>query len=524
MQDNPIASSSSSLPRSRVSRVDRPITPLHLSVLLGLSFGAVVWGASLIMGGQESYTDEYVLLLGFFGIASASFIFSRIKENRLRAFDIPVFSTILVFVEFGLAPLECFLNPLQLNQKLQGDHGILLRALLYVILGMFAFWAGCSILRLRKARVGGTQEVIRSREHNATKATVWASAIGIYSLVFVTRIYLLYSHLYSYVGSWQAYYTNLSSLQVLAVVSSLGGSAALILVTIDKYFHPADRGRRLSFWAIFASQCLWGLAAGMKSEALQGLVIVAVVSSLIEGKFKKGWVAAAVLGLVIIYPLTNNYRGLVQERGGLSSVEGVASTGAQALSETEAQQRQLGSANWLQSGWNASVNRLDLLQSVALVLSLGPRATFLQGDERWWMIPFYPFIPRFIWHSKPILDKGARFSVALGYGDKTSTGITYPGDLYLSYGLAGLLAGMFMLGVVGQWLTDGITGGLDERRLFMYVGIFLTVTDMEIDAFSFWSGFIKSFVILSVIAWLVYGPRRQRSRVSAARGTALRES
>lgn len=368
-----MASSNSSLPRSVVSRLDRPITPLHLFVLLGLSFGAVVWGASLIMGGQESYAEEYVLRLGFYGFVSASFIFSRIKENRLRIFDVPVFLTILVFVEFGLAPLECFLDPGQIRWNLQGDQGILLRALLYVILGMFAFWAGCSILRSRKAKVGGAQEAIRSRERNATRASVWAWAVGIYSLVFMTNLYLLYSHLYSYIGSWQAYYANLSSLQVLSVLSSLGGSVALILVTIDRYIHSADRARRLSFWAIFASQCLWGLASGMKSEALQSLVIVAVVSSLIEGKLEKGWVAAAVLGLIIIYPVMNNYRGLVQQRGGLSSVEGVASTSIQALAESEAQQSQPGSADWLQSGWSASVNRLDLLQSVASVLSLGPR-------------------------------------------------------------------------------------------------------------------------------------------------------
>ena len=186
---------------------------------------------------------------------------------------------------------------------------------------------------------------------------------------------------------------------------------------------------------------------------------------------------------------------------------GVASTGAKALSETETQQSQHGYAGWLRNGWSESVNRLDLLQSFGLVLSLGPRAAVLQGNERWWMIPFYPFIPRFIWHSKPILDKGARFSVALGYGNKTSTGISYPGDLYLTYGLTGLLAGMFILGIIGQWLANGVTGALDERRVFIYAGIFLTVTDMEIDAFSFWSGLLKTFAILSVIAWLVYGPR-----------------
>src|SRR5437588_12444062 len=91
-------------------------------------------------------------------------------------------------------------------------------------------------------------------------------------------------------------------------------------------------------------------------------------------------------------------------------------------------------------GWREGIDhtlqRMDLLTSVAEVLALGSRASMLKGDERWWMLPFYPFIPRFLWPSKPILDKGARFSLALGNPETTATAITYPGDLYLQFGLS----------------------------------------------------------------------------------------
>lgn len=177
----------------------------------------------------------------------------------------------------------------------------------------------------------------------------------------------------------------------------------------------------------------------------------------------------------------------------------------------------------IERGWSNAVSRLDLLQSVGLIVSMGPRASQLFGGERWWMLPFYPFVPRFIWRSKPVLIEGGRFSVALGYGKPgstawtvgTSTGVTYPGDLYARGGLLAIITGMFLLGVVAQWLTSGVVGVLNRRRLFIYAAIFLTATGMEIDAFSFWSGLIKTFVILSVIAWFVYGPRRRPAEVSA---------
>jgi len=491
-----------------------PITLAHLFVLAFASLGAVLWGAALILGTEGIQFEQYLLLLGFWGLVSGLFLFTRIRENHMGVFYFPAFLTILIFIRFGLAPVACFLDPQSLSSKFDGHYGFLLRALEYVIVGMLAFWAGCSLASRKNSR-GGPQSADRPRERGHAEHSVLAWAVAIYAVVFATQLYLLHAQLYAYTASWKAYYANLSSLQVLGTVSTVGGATALILITIEKYFHPSDMPARLLFWMIFASQFAWGLASGMKGLALQPFIIVAIISSLTERKFKKGWVVAALLGLIVLYPVSNNYRRLVLHQGGLTSAAEVASTGLKAFART--QQDQAGTSGWLQKGWRMSVGRLDTLTSFGLVLFLGHRTDLLQGRERWWMIPYYPFVPRFIWNSKPILNKGARFSVALGYGDHTSMAVTYPGDLYAKYGLPGLLAGMFLLGVVSQWLANTITGTLDKRRLFVYVAIFLNITDMEIDSFSFWAGLIKGLVMLSVIALVIYGPRRRAPAAMAVR-------
>ncbi len=490
------------LPRT----ADPPITLAHLLVLAFASLGAALWGAALILGSEGIQFEQYLLLLGLLALASGTFLFTRIRGNSIGVFYFPVFLTILIFLRFGLAPMASFLDPRSLNHNFDGHYEFLLRALAYVILGMLAFWAGCG-LAFGKTGAGGPQSADRPREPGNAEYSVLAWAVAIYSVVLVTKLYLLHAHLYSYVGSWKAYQANLGSLQVLGVVSGLGGPAALILVTIERYFHPSDIPARLLFWVVLVSQCAWGLASGMKDLVLQPFIIVAVISSLTERKFKKGWVVAVLLGLIVLYPLSNNYRRLVQHQGGLTSVAEVVSTGLQALSET--QQGQGGTSGWLQNGWRMSVGRLDMLTSFGLVLFLGHRASLLQGRERWWMVPYYPFIPRIVWKSKPVLNKGARFSVAVGSTRTSSMAITYPGDLYAVYGLPGILAGMFLLGVVSQWLANTITGTLDKRHLFVYAAIFLSFSHLETDAFSYWTGLIKSFVILSVIALVIYRPRRR---------------
>ena len=478
----------------------------HLLFLLFLSLGAVLWGATLILGVNGTSFEQYLLLLGFFGLASAIFIFLRIRNNSIGIFYLPVFLTMLMFLRFGLVPIACFLDPGSLSSDFAGHYRFLLRALAYVFIGMLAFWVGCSLV-IRKAGTGKPLAALPSTAQAPAVRSTLAWAAAIYAVVFAIRLYLLHSHLYAYVGSWKAYYANLGLLQVLATASSLGGVAALILVVIEKYFHPSDPSARLLFWVILTLEVGWGMASGMKEFVLQPIVIVAVISSLVQRKFPKGWVAVALLGLIAIYPLTNNYRRLALRRGGFASASAVASASLAALSET-GRGRQ-GYSDWIQNGWQMTVHRLDLLTSFGLVLWMGSRAAHLQGKERWWMVPYYPFVPRFLWHSKPILDKGRRFSVATGSTSVSSLAITYPGDLYATGGLPGILLGMFLLGTVAQTMANSIIGALDKRRLFVYAALFFTVTDMEIDYFSFWTTLIKSFVMLSIIALVVYGPGRR---------------
>ena len=135
-------------------------------------------------------------------------------------------------------------------------------------------------------------------------------------------------------------------------------------------------------------------------------------------------------------------------------------------------------------------------------MNLGYRAEQLGGDEHWWMLPFYPFVPRFIWTSKPILNKGQRFSIATGSTASTSQAITIPGDLYLEFGFLGLAIGMFLSGMLGQWLTNMIGGPLRKDSLVIYAGVFDFVT-----------GVLRIFFLVWVFVKVIYVPQH-RTQIS----------
>jgi hypothetical protein len=495
------------------------IPPSQTSLVVALCVGVAVWAAALLLGGPSLELEEFLLLVGLYGLLSACFVIPRVKASSKRLFDIPVFITIIGFVQFGLAPIYSLTNHSLTWGIVRSDFTSRLQALFYVVLGMVAFWLGCNHVRPTKnSTVASRAEAISVGSTGAANSVLgWTLAF--FAASAATNLYLLHEHLYYYAQSFRLYYEHLASAQVLASISQFG-TYALVLAAVERYCHPSDNRRRLLFGVIFISQCLWGLISGMKGVLLWNFILVALISSLVQKKLRIGWVLAVVSGIILLYPFSNQYRFLIRSEGvEVTSVATATKTVSQAFSG--AVQRQSGLAGWLDSGARSTVNRLDLLESVSDVIWIGPRLANLRTREYWWILPIYPFVPRFLWPSKPVEDMGLQFNLALGGNNESAAAITYPGDLYLEFGLVGIIVGMFFLGVFGQWLSNKAGDALNKRGLFLYAAFFPSSVNLEADAFALWTGMIKWLAILSVVAWLVYRPGGAL-RIPHPRGTAAR--
>jgi len=87
--------------------------------------------------------------------------------------------------------------------------------------------------------------------------------------------------------------------------------------------------------------------------------------------------------------------------------------------------------------------------------------------------------------------------------------ITTPGDLYLEFGFPGLVIGMFLSGMLGQWLTNMIGGPLREESLVVYTGVFWSVVFLESGVFDSVTGLMKALVLLWVFVKVIYIPRHR---------------
>jgi hypothetical protein len=499
----------------RPIRVAGKIGLLHALLLVSVAVAAVVWGVTLISGARGYDLMKFTSLLGLFGVACAFFVVSRAGEGFASVFELPVFMTLLAFLEFGLAPLASFADPSMLYWKLHGDTSQLYPALQIVILGMIAFWLGAELARSRK-RAPAVQGPPPVQAAGRSTLTLGFGA-SLYAVSFATKVYMMRAGMYSFLGSGDVYYNRLAEAQVLMTLSSFGFDA-LILFAIETYFHPRDQFRKWAFRAVFASECVWGLFSGMKSALLLNFMAVALVASYATKKLRIRWLAVALLGLIVIYPLVNRYRDVSVNMSSESSTRFTVAGQAmqEAAARSAAQDRTAG--KYLHSGWSASVNRVNMLSSVVVLLAYKDQAYRLEGNERLWMLPFWAFVPRFIWHDKPVLDVGAKLTQAMTGGGvaKSSTAITIPGDLYIRYnGIIGVLGGMFALGLFAQWLTNPVKLLPSKRNLFIYGCIFFPAANWEADFFGLSGGLIRALVILYALAWILYGPTRRALHIGA---------
>ena len=132
----------------------------------------------------------------------------------------------------------------------------------------------------------------------------------------------------------------------------------------------------------------------------------------------------------------------------------------------------------------------------------------LGNPEAYASIPIYAFIPRAIWRDKPVLDQGTRFGRLLlipsfeGRLSIASFGMFHIGDLYVTFGVTGLMIGMCVLGflyrMIYKFFDPVRTPDLGVKFLYIML-LWSIVSGFESDVPSVWSNLLKTAAVLAAI-------------------------
>jgi hypothetical protein len=117
---------------------------------------------------------------------------------------------------------------------------------------------------------------------------------------------------------------------------------------------------------------------------------------------------------------------------------------------------------------------------------------------------YYGFVPRIVWQGKPLVSRGAWFTTYLRMAPReaeatTSTGMTIVGEWYWNFGIAGVVIGMLLTGLLlsGLWRIAGGYPIHQPVNMVLYIGLIINVLNLP-DA--------TSPIISAVALYLLFGP------------------
>ncbi|HLH78555.1 MAG TPA: hypothetical protein VKV28_17270 [Candidatus Binataceae bacterium] len=105
--------------------------------------------------------------------------------------------------------------------------------------------------------------------------------------------------------------------------------------------------------------------------------------------------------------------------------------------------------------WRALMSRMSDINIFAVVIEQTPREVPYWKGQSYWLLA-WSLVPRFLMPGKPLLfaDFGQRYGIVARYDDHTAINFPMLVEFYANFGIAGVVIGMFMVGMLCRVLEE----------------------------------------------------------------------
>lgn len=427
------------------------------------------------------------------------------QYGRLDPFELPIWFTINVFLFMVLSGAVAFSDGGYLYARLNGDYWYLVLALFYVSTGTFALWLGYRFTL-------GTL----NREPRASLAAGTISNVTIIQPVAVLCLYAVSVgiRLFQIATGQYAYLQDTGASDFLAIRQWLTYGAQIWVIVLPATALTALRRRvpllsltTLLFMVLI--EAAFTFLGGTKGAIIQLLALIVACSFYARHRIPWRLVVASGLLFILVFPINQLYRpavlsGAVDNRNLFAAAGTIATLAEETWLSAPLMEN-------LQAFLDGVIGRQSMLiQSVSLAAYVTPDTIPYRYGHDYFLLPLYILIPRIIWPSKPMLSGSVQFSIDyVGERPNTinSTAVTPFGDFYLNFGLAGILVGMYLLGIVYRWCYQMVCESNAEPSLVLYLGLLFWAANIEGEVVGLIQGFIQQLIIFYVLTRVMYRRR-----------------
>jgi hypothetical protein len=457
-----------------------------LLLAIGIPWG--IWNVITLFGGGDPLLIGFNAAAGWFVVLGVTYL-GLYGVGDLGWCSAPVLLTLEALLELVVLPVWRF--------AISEDQvdSFYVRAMVLALIGFIAFWSG-SLIFLRGSRI----RFVPQENYSSRRLTL--VGLTMLFLGFIAKFVLWKFGLLSYLGDQS---TKDTGLPYVGFVNAVGNllPASMALAAIERYGKRSkDPLINFVFWSSLTLSLVVGALSGMKGAFITPLLLVVLTYGVTWRRIHRVAFALPLL-IAVIYPFNTAYRNNLN-----SGYRFQANTlgGMEALLTKTFADMATSPLEQAQSGADRTTGRLSNLTFIHDIISL-PAPSLLNGNEKLWMAPVYPFIPRILWQGKPVFDKGTRLSVALGRPDTTSSAVTPIGDLYMLNGVTGIVIGMFVYGTCFQiYMNFAARRPLSEKGLLVYLSLLVPLMNFESDVVAEISSVVQAAVSILVASYLIYGP------------------
>lgn len=414
--------------------------PRHLlpAILIGLIIGVV----SIVFVGVFESREVTYLLVGLLGLVVFGPIWQRIYKRSLDWIEPGIWFALFYFAHFGIRAIYnlMFGSPIIGLSPGAGDLGLLNIALGVSILGLLVFWLG---YRVHFGKIVGNSLPILPRKWNIANALVVALLCILFG--WALRIFLAlqvggeggitaWLAADKFVAFAQA--EGVVYLNIFANLAKVGLFIIFILARVYKY--PI-------YWFLFTfllvPELVFNFIGGSRAQFIFLLLGLMVVLYMTSGRGYKAsmrygrWAVVLIITLIVLFPLFSALRA------GITTPQAALSHAALFWRDPT----RLFEVVWA---------RQHGLDSLAIVIERVPEIEPFTLSQQLFL-PLVAWVPRELWPEKPTISLGKIFYEKFFppiFHEGTAVAVTLPGQFYWALGLAGVIMGMFFIGVLWQVL------------------------------------------------------------------------